>query len=127
MTWKWDQSAGQLTHNGVFVSSGYSGKGRGKNNPSMQGMAGVGPIPAGKWKIVRLYDSLSVGKYTLELHAVDATPGNDTHDPTGRGAFRIHGDSLKNPGTASKGCIILPRLVREKIWKSGDRDLEVVV
>lgn len=124
--WRWDQSAGELTQNGTFVSKGYSGKGRGKNNPALEGMVGMGPIPAGKWKIVRLYDSESVGPYALELHAVDATPGNDTHDRTGRGAFRIHGDSVKHPGDASNGCIILPRNVREKIWKSGDRDLEVV-
>jgi hypothetical protein len=124
--WRWDQSAGELFRNGAFVSKGYSGKGRGVNNPSLQGVQGIGPIPAGKWKIVERYDSKNVGPYALVLHAVDATPGDDRHDPTGRGAFRIHGDSIRAPGTASKGCIILPRPVRERIWKSGDRDLEVV-
>lgn len=124
--WTWDQSAGTLSHNGKPVGRGYSGKGRGVNSPAMQGMAGIGPIPAGKWRIVRKYDSANVGPYALELHAVDATPGDDTHDGTGRGAFRIHGDSARSDRSASRGCIILPRAVRVAIWTSGDRDLEVV-
>lgn len=124
--WKWDQSAGELSRDGRFVGKGYSGKGRGVNNPALQGLAGFGPIPAGHWKIVRKYDSANVGPYALELHAVDATPGDDRHDPTGRGAFRIHGDNARGDNSASKGCIILPRPLRVKIWESGDRDLMVV-
>lgn len=124
--WVWDQSAGTLSRNGAIVSRGYSGNGRGKNNPAMQAAQGVGPIPRGRWRLVRLYDSTRVGRAAIELHAADATPGNDTHDETGRGAFRIHGDSVRNPGTASHGCIILPRDVRLAMWNSGDRDLEVV-
>lgn len=125
MTWKWDQSAGELTRDGVFISNGYSGNGRGKNNPALQAVVGIGPIPAGRWKIVERYDSPNVGPYALKLHADDGRI-DDTHAGTGRGAFRIHGDSARNPGGASHGCIILPRHIREKIWMSGDRDLEVV-
>lgn len=124
--WRWDQSAGELTRDGKLISRGYSGNGRGKNNPAMQAARGVGPIPAGRWKIVERYDSDNVGPFALKLFAVDAKPTDDTHEPTGRGAFRIHGDSIRAPGTASHGCIILPRAIRELIWKSGDRDLEVV-
>lgn len=124
--WKWDQSAGELSCDGVFVSPGYSGKANGVNNPSLQGKVGYGPIPQGRWKIVERYDSANVGPYALVLHAVDATPGDDRHDPTGRGAFRIHGDNVRGDRSASKGCIILPRAIRVRIWTSGDRDLEVV-
>ena len=124
--WKWDQSAGELSRDGKFVSKGYSGKGRGKNNPSMQGVVGVGPIPRGRYKMTSIYDSKNVGPRTIFLDAVDSKPGDDIHQPTGRSAFRIHGDSIKAPGTASRGCIILPRNVRLAIWASGDRDLEVV-
>lgn len=123
--WTWDQSAGKLFRDGALVSTGYSGKGRGKNNPALQGMQGVGPIPRGKWKIVERYDSQRVGPYALKLFAVDGTL-DDTHAGTGRGAFRIHGDSVARPGDASNGCVILPRAIREKIWTSGDRDLKVV-
>lgn len=123
--WIWSQSAGTLSRDGQLVSRGYSGKGRGVNNPAMQGVRGVGPIPRGRWKLVNRYDSKNVGPFTITLHAVDATP-DDTHDATGRGAFRIHGDSIRAPGTASKGCIILPRNIREMMWRSGDHDLEVI-
>jgi hypothetical protein len=124
--WIWGQSSGILTRNGSVVSRGYSGKGRGKNNPALQGVVGVGPVPRGDWKITERYNSPNVGPYALVIKAVDATPNNDTHDATGRGAFRIHGDSIKAPGTASRGCIILPRAIRELIWTSGDRDLRVI-
>ena len=123
--WKWDQSAGELTRDGKFVSKGYAGRGRGKNNPVMQAAVGVGPIPQGRWKLVELYDSKNVGPYAIKVFAVDGKL-DDTHAGTGRGAFRIHGDSVRDPGNASHGCIILPRAIREMIWKSGDRDLEVV-
>ena len=124
--WKWDQSAGELSRDGKYVGKGYSGKGRGVNNPALQGLVGYGPLPAAQWKIVDRYDSKNVGPYALVLHAVDATPGDDRHDPTGRGAFRIHGDNARGDRSASKGCIILPRPLRVKIWESGDRDLIVV-
>lgn len=119
MSWKWDQSAGELTRAGQLVSRGYSGHGRGKNNPALQAAVGVGPIPTGRWRITERYDSANVGPYALKLEPVG-------HGALGRSAFRIHGDSIRSPGTASHGCIILPRNIRELIWKSGDRDLEVV-
>lgn len=42
------------------------------------------------------------------------------------GGFLIHGDSIKHPDDASKGCIIAPHDVREQIANSPDRDLRVV-
>jgi hypothetical protein len=44
----------------------------------------------------------------------------------GRSGFLMHGDSTQSPGSASQGCIIMPRPVREQVWNSGDRDLKVV-
>src|SRR5271156_5725374 len=43
-----------------------------------------------------------------------------------RSGFLMHGDSVNAPGTASKGCIIMPRTAREQVWNSGDTALEVV-
>lgn len=115
--WKYVQSTGKLyDKTGALISTGYSGKARGKNNPALQGVRGMGPIPRGIWKMVRVYNSPNVGPYAIELHAVDVTPNNDTHDETGRGAFRVHGDSIKHPGEASNGCIIEPLAVRKKLW-----------
>lgn len=124
--WVWDQSAGLLSRDGKVVGKGYSGNGRGKNNPSMQAAKSVGPIPRGVWRLTQVYDSANTGRYTIMLLARDANPSDDTHQPTGRGSFRIHGDSIRNPGTASHGCIVLPRVLREQMWKSGDHDLTVV-
>lgn len=125
--WRYDQSSGELSHNGKFVVRGYSGRDYGKNNPGAEDVKGIGPIPAGRWKIVGPpYDSAKVGPFVLKVFAADEAVPDDTHEETGRGAFRIHGDSVRAPGTASHGCIIVPRAVRQQIWASGDRDLEVV-
>ena len=125
--WRWDQSAGELSRDGSFISKGYSGNGRGVNNPALQGVAGVGPVPTGKWKIVELrLTGAATGPYTIVIHKADSTPNDDFDDVTRRGAFRIHGDNVKGDNSASHGCIILPRAVRERIWNSKDRDLEVV-
>ena len=37
-----------------------------------------------------------------------------------------HGDSIAAPGTASDGCVIMPRFARERVWESQDRRLAVV-
>jgi len=43
----------------------------------------------------------------------------------GRTLLRIHGDNFEGNQTASDGCIILPRFVREKLDASTDRALQV--
>lgn len=124
--WIWDQSAGTLSRNGAIVSRGYSGKGAGKNNPALQNVPGVGPLPRGRYRIGAPRTSQRTGPFVMDLFPVDATPNDTRHDATGRSAFQIHGDSVKAPGTASSGCIILPRNVREMIWRSGVHLIEVV-
>lgn len=126
MTWIWDQSAGTLSRNGQLVSRGYSGKGRGRNNPALQGVRGVGPLPRGKYRIGTPRTSQRTGPFIMDLFPIDATPADTTHDATERAAFQIHGDSVRNPGTASSGCIILPRAIREQIWRSKVHEIEVV-
>lgn len=118
--WVYDQSTGELKRNGVFVARGYSGAGIGKNNPDLQTKVATGPIPRGRWSIGQPRNSPNVGPFAMPL-----TPILNTN-AFGRTAFMIHGDSAKKPGTASRGCIILPRNVRELIWNSGDHVLEVV-
>ncbi len=124
--WTWDQSAGTLSRDGKVVSRGYSGKGRGKNNPALQNVRGVGPLPRGRYRIGTPRTSHRTGPFVMDLYPVDATPNDTVHDATGRSAFQIHGDSVRNPGEASSGCIILPRAVREQIWRSGVHVVEVV-
>lgn len=51
MPWIYHQSSGRLYYNGSYVEGGYSGQGSGENNPGMQNMANVGPIPRGEYRI----------------------------------------------------------------------------
>lgn len=118
--WVWDQSEGKLFRDGALISMGYSGFKNGKNSPSMQAAKGVGPIPRGFWVMTAIVNSPNTGPRTIILE-----PRCDTQT-FGRSAFRIHGDSIANPGNASHGCIILPRTIREKIWASKDYELQVV-
>ena len=48
------------------------------------------------------------------------------HRALGRTDFLIHSDSIKNPGNASKGCIVLKFKYRKLIAESGDTVLNVV-
>lgn len=117
--WTWDQSAGELSRAGK-TWRGYSGRGRGKNNPLMQAARGVGPIPAGRWTMTGWKNSTNTGPFTIVLAPA---AGTETFD---RSEFRIHGDNIARPGEASHGCIILQLALRKMIWASGDRALEVV-
>ena len=119
--WTYAQKTGNLFEDGKLVATGYSGGGEGKNDPSMQAVENVGPIPQGSWIISGPpADTASHGPYVLTL---TATNGTKTF---GRSGFLMHGDSTAAPGTASQGCIIMPRIAREQVWNSGDTDLEVV-
>lgn len=117
---KWDISNGEWTHNGVVLGHGYSGRDHAKNNPAEEAAKGVGPIPEGRWTIGQHYTSGQTGPFTIVL-----TPNRGTNT-FGRSDFRIHGDKISAPGSASHGCIILARTVREKIFDTGDIDLTVV-
>lgn len=118
--WTYEQLTGRLLHYGAEVAIGYAGAGDGKNNPDMQGVHNVGPLPVGRYTICAPCDTQTHGPYVLRL-----TP-DAKNDMCGRAGFLIHGDSVQHPGTASQGCIIMPRAVRERVWNSGDRDFEVV-
>lgn len=108
-----------MDKDGVIVAIGYSGNGDHKNDPLSDHIKGKGPIPRGMWKMVGVYDSQKVGKFAITL---EPYPNTKTH---GRSEFRIHGDSIKDPGTASDGCIVIPIIARRMIWESGDRALKV--
>lgn len=119
--WTWHQKKGQLVNDaGEVIASGYSGHGEGVNNPEMETVQAVGPIPAGKWKIERWDAHHShLGPVVAVLVPVD-------HDAHGRSAFRIHGDNSKMNHTASNGCIVLSRAAREAWRDNGGSEFEVV-
>ena len=119
--WTYSQTDGRVTKEGVgILATGYSGAGDGKNNPAMQEIKDKGPIPCGRYTIEEPRDTARHGRYAMPL-----VPDPYTN-LFGRDLFWIHGDSVEHPGEASEGCLILPRFARERIWQSGDHDLQVV-
>lgn len=115
------QSSGELYGNdGRLLGTGYSGAGVTKNKPDAEPLPNQGPIPRGRYTIGHVYDSDEHGPV---VHPLVADEGNAMF---GRSGFLIHGDSKLHPGTASKGCIILSRQIREAIGKSGETVLLVL-
>lgn len=115
--WTYRQSTGILTHDNVFAGAGYSGHGEGRNNPEMQPVHNVGPIPQGLYRIGPVHDTDSHGPIVMALEP-------QGHNALGRSGFLLHGDNIKHD--ASEGCIIMPRQVRTEVSKSYDRDLTVI-
>jgi hypothetical protein len=120
--WTYEQRSGNIFKaDGELVATGYSGFGDGKNNPAAQDEPNIGPIPCGAYTIGFPIDRAGGphGPFVLPLRP---DPGNEMH---GRSGFLCHGDSIDHAGSASHGCIILPRAVREAIAASGDNRLTV--
>lgn len=119
--WTYHQASGILENNGITVGKGYSGHGDHVNCPESQDLLCLGPIPRGKYMISDSFDHPDKGPLCMRLKP---DPANNMH---GRSGFLIHGDSIRHPGTASEGCIILSRNIRLLISMSRDHDLEVVL
>jgi len=121
MPWKYSQSTGDLIGPaGSRVCIGYSGHGAGVDNPADEAIPDVGPIPRGEYTIGRFFDDPVKGPIVAHLVPL---AGTDTY---GRSGFMIHGDNKAGNHTASEGCVILPRTVREMIMASPDRVLQVI-
>lgn len=120
MSWQYRISTGELTHDDAPVGVGYSGKGAWKNVPTATHLPFQGPIPVGWYTKGEAYDSATHGPITIPLEP-DAT-----NQMFGRDEFKCHGDSVKEPGTASEGCIIQGHAARVEFSTSPDDRLEVV-
>jgi Protein of unknown function (DUF2778) len=121
--WQYEQSSGFLVapDGTKLYPSGYAGRDSGKNNPSMQAIKYVGPLPQGFYTMTELIEDDPVtGRYTIVLVP---DPSNEMF---GRDTFRIHGDSIEEPGNASDGCIVQYLTNRVTAWTSPDHRLEVV-
>jgi hypothetical protein len=117
--WTFSQATGDFGKDNVCVGVGYSGAGPGRNNPKLQFVRNVGPIPRGHYKIGPPHDTATHGPYVMVLTPL---PGTHTH---GRAGFLIHGDNRRHD--ASHGCIILDRLLRHRVWLSGDHQIRVTL
>ena len=121
LTLQYSQSTGALTDavKGV-VAQGWAGCGEGKNNPEMQEVHSVGPLPRG------LYDlgpwepfHEGLGPLVCRLIQVEG-------ETFGRDGFFIHGASMGHYGDESKGCLVLPRSQRELVQKMRVGHIRVV-
>lgn len=118
--WQYIQETGELLHDWIREGIGYSGFEEGKNNPEMQQIHDVGPIPCGVYRIGMPFDSETHGPFAMRLIQQSST------ETFGRDRFLMHGDSKEHPGLASHGCIIMARGIREAVAGSGDDLLKVI-
>jgi RHS repeat-associated protein len=134
LDWIYSQGSGQLFHqpSDSFGGGpptpvgppGYTGHGLGVNNPALELIPSVGPIPIGSYSIGPQQTNVTGAGLRL--------PGSMrlTPDPAnwmyGRGGFLIHGDNSRQDRSASEGCIIEGPAVRNSIGKSADRVLRVI-
>ena len=109
---------------GALVVKGYAGGNCGKNkeginNPDKQNVEKIGPLPEGMYSLGQLILESHLGAYAIQL-----IPDAD-NQMFGRKDFFCHGDTTPS-GNASEGCLILPRAIREALWKSTDRRVKVI-
>ena len=124
--WTYEQSTGHLYDpDGAMVAIGYAGGNEGKNpegvnNHSMQDQKGIGPLPTGFYIFGEVVAQSQLGPFAIPLIP---DPSNKMD---GRGSFYVHGDTAAMNLSASEGCMIFPRQVREEIVASGDKQLAVI-
>jgi len=119
----YEQKTGKIFKDSELLGTGYAGRGVGLNNPLMQDVRFVGPLPCGFYTMEPPRDDTRVGKYAIPL-----VP-DESNEMFGRSAFFIHGDNMEHPGAhvASDGCMIQDHDVRVRIWTdSADKRLQVV-
>lgn len=138
----YEQSTGLWkTDDGRILAQCYSGAGEGKNNPDLEKVIDVGPVPVGWYTLqepeyTKPGETSPHGPYVIPLKP---DPENAMH---GRSGFLVHGDNVHTPGTASEGCVIpltgkvggetvlAGRMLREALWEYGkaeEQRLQVVV
>ena len=118
--WTFSSTTGWLCDaTGKKIAQGYAGgdEGRwpdGRNNPAMESVPQVGPLPRGIYTLGEPVEGSRLGPYAIPL-APD--PANEMF---GRSGFFCHGDTVPS-GNASEGCIILPRFARDVLKRSSDQ------
>lgn len=125
MTWIYKQATGELFDpSGMIIATGYAGGNcganpEGRNNPDMQDVKCIGPLPEGTYVFGQPVMQSHLGPFAIPLIP---DPSNTMY---GRGDFYMHGDT-QIAGNASEGCIIQARSVREACWASDDHVITVV-
>ena len=120
MTTIYHQTTGQIFQGGALLGTGYAGNGEGLNDPADEAVPNVGPIPRGVYSIGAPITHPAAGPFTMRLTPIEGT------NTFSRAGFLIHGDTAARNHTASHGCVVADRGVREAVDADGDRRLEVV-
>ena len=97
----------------LIADVAWAGHGIGKNDPAYQTEHGVGPLPQGLYECGEWEESHpGLGPLVCKLTQIEG-------ETFGRDGFYIHGPakSAERFGEESKGCIIVPRVNRDKIAK----------
>ena len=121
MAWLYEVATGKMFRpDGTLLGVGGSGRDVGFNNPSMQDVPFVGPLPSGGYTIGEAQDHSVLGPVAMPL-----TP--DPEDMMfGRNDFWIHGWSAERGVTkSSDGCILQSKPCRIEISQSDDCTLRV--
>lgn len=126
MIYTYEQCSGKLFDgSGEFIGVGYAGGNCGKNpegvnNPAMQEMRSVGPLPQGLYSLGAVVEGSHLGVFAIPLMP---DPANEMF---GRSAFYCHGDNKLGNQSASEGCIIMPPSIRRMIYAGIDSKIRVV-
>lgn len=122
--WRYRQSTGEMFDpSGTRAAVGYAGGNCGKNpegrnNPAMQNVKSIGPLPQGIYTFDEPILQSHLGPFAIPLIP---DPANKMF---GRSDFFCHGDTTPS-GNASEGCIIMPRAIRNAMWDSPEHQIEV--
>jgi len=109
--WKYHSDTGLIESPiGFALGEGYSGNGAGLNNPAMESVHNHGPIPRGAWTIGPFHDDPG-GKGPVVAHLMPIA----ITETFGRAGFMVHGDNQALNHSASEGCIVAPRFIRDQI------------
>lgn len=104
MTLTYRQSTGELLDaDGALVAKCWAGHGQGLNNPIMEDVQCVGPLPRGLYHVGPWQTHPRLGQHCAPLTQIQG-------ESFGRSGFWVHGPSL-NPdkyGQESEGCIVVP-------------------
>ncbi|MHB8440420.1 MAG: tlde1 domain-containing protein [Acidimicrobiales bacterium] len=124
-----------LADDGTLLGTGYAGNGDAINDPTQCDQHAHGPLPVGFYALGTPIDRPHTGLFSIPL-TPDAS--NQMH---GRSAFYVHGGLSGEPDTsptmdniplsptvrtASDGCIVTARSVREAVAADIDQRLNVV-
>lgn len=102
------------------VGRGYSGHPPYVNETDAEALVARGPIPRGSYRIVGPFNHVRLGPVCFFL---DPAKGNTMF---GRSGFFIHGDNEYGNSSASHGCVVLSRAIRERIATTPVRTFVVV-